>query len=180
MERYNSPAAGMSEQHRTVQQGMESIEQGQQSIAQAIQSPVKQAIDLQKDMAQILMSGLELTESTQRIGLDMTRSLSQSYLKAMEDTMKGLSQATQDGASMQGGSQQRRQPPNGREQFQQMGPVGQPPQAPPAPAAQPPPTHDYQQQFQPQPQPQPQFQYEQGAPQENQMPQQQYQNQPTE
>jgi len=173
------------------EQGMQTIEQNQQSLTQSAMIPVRQTVDIQRSVGQMMMNGLELSDSIGRMTRDMTRSGIQSYMNLVENAISEVgSQGSQSGGrggrQQMGGSQQqtrgtRQQSPPGQ-QATQPGPQqtqpglqqSQPPQQqsrPPQQQSQPP-----QQQSQPpQQQSQPPQQQSQPPQQQSQPPQQQSQ-----
>lgn len=71
----------------TIEQQQQVFEREQESITDAIQFPFRQVVELQRNAAQILLSGLELTEANQRTSMGLTRSMLQSYLRSFEGAM---------------------------------------------------------------------------------------------
>lgn len=147
---------------KAIEQHQRAIEQEQQSLSGAVQFPFKQAVELQQNTAQILLSGMELTGATQRMGLDLTRSMLQSYLDVVEGTLpadggSGFQQGTTQrqpqqseyarGAAMTTPSQFQQSPPQppAQNQFQ-----GQPSQFQEPPAQNPPSQYGQQEQEPPQ------------------------------
>lgn len=121
---------------KAIEQHQRAIEQEQQSLTGAVQYPFKQAVELQQNTAQILLSGMELTGATQRMGLDLTRSMLRSYLDVVEGTLPA------DGGSGTRSGTTQRQPGQQRpsEYAQSYQPQGATPgsqfQGPPQPPAQ--------------------------------------------
>jgi len=110
------------------EQGMQTIEQNQQSLTQSAMIPVRQTVDIQRSVGQMMMNGLELSDSIGRMTRDMTRSGIQSYMNLVENAISEVgSQGSQSGGhggrQQMGGSQQqtrgtRQQSPSGQQATQ--------------------------------------------------------------
>lgn len=108
MSQESSPADDAFEQQQRI------LQQGRQAVTAAMELPFRQAAQLQRNAAEFLMNGLDLAESTERMGTDMTRAMFRSYLEASEAALsqgerqirsQGMGQ-TQEGAQSAGGPQQ--------------------------------------------------------------------------
>lgn len=138
----------MSEQQQRGGQGPfgvqeETMRQGQRAFSQAVQFPFQQLVELQRNASEMFLNALEIGDSMQRRGTDLTRAGFYSYLDAIEDVSRqGRQQA--EGTAAQGASggtgrfqaQQSPQGPPMAQQSQQSPGSQQPPtasQQPPGP-----------------------------------------------
>lgn len=80
----------------------ETVEQGQRALTQAAMIPFRRSIEIQRNLGEILMNGLELTEPLQRATTDLTRSGLRNYLTVVDDAM---SEVTQGSGTGQAGGQ---------------------------------------------------------------------------
>ncbi|WP_435346368.1 hypothetical protein [Haloarchaeobius sp. HRN-SO-5] len=121
---------------QTVEEGQKILETEQRAMAETMQYPYQQAVELQRNAARFMLTGLDIAESTQRMGVDATRAVFQNFLDVVDQTTRSAAElAGQAGAAMeQPQSTQQQQTAGG--QFQ--APTGQQyqPQGQQAPMAQ--------------------------------------------
>jgi len=110
----------------------EALEEGQQAVQQVAQFPLRQAVDWQRNSAQLLMNGLKVSQATTQQTVDITQQLMGNYLRTIESIIptgpgmgghqrqqiqQGHSQQSQRGSSRQSQPRQSQlvtpQPPAG-------------------------------------------------------------------
>lgn len=156
------------------EQQLRALERSQRTLTRSTMVPFQQAIEAQWNLGEMFLRGLELNESLQRMGADVTRSAFQSYLNSFENIATDMTR--QMGQNVRGGSGSQWAPTTQRRRYGSQPPYGQraaPPQQPPpqrAPPQQAPPQQAPPQQPPPQQGPPPQSPTEDEPPSEQQQP----------
>jgi len=70
-----------------LEQQRHAMEQGQRTLTRSTMVPLRQAMTVQQNLGEAFVNGLELNESIQQMGIDLTRSAFQSYLDSIEDVV---------------------------------------------------------------------------------------------
>lgn len=119
------------------QQG--SSDAGQQFLQQALEVPMEQTIQFQRNAAQILLNGLEMTSWAQSRGMDLTKDMMSTYLDTLEETSRDTERIAEEGmeAMQEIGQAQQQAASQQAENFQQSQ-AGHPRQTRPSQQTQPP------------------------------------------
>lgn len=80
------------------------LERGQRTLTRSTMIPFQQAMEIQWNVGEMVIRGLELNQSLQRMGADMTRTAFRSYLDSFEDFTRRMTHEAQ-GAPGESGHQ---------------------------------------------------------------------------
>lgn len=72
-------------------------EQGQRAVRQAFEAPLEQTVQLQKNAAQLFLSGLQIGSEAQRRGVELTREAMDNYFSNAEAAVQSTEQLTETG-----------------------------------------------------------------------------------
>lgn len=75
----------------------ELVEGGEQALQKSLTMPVNQAVEFQRNVAEVFLTGLEMQDRAQRQWIDMMKTTFDNYLNTMESAAGNVSQATQAG-----------------------------------------------------------------------------------
>lgn len=148
---------------RTSEEQQRATEGGEQALRQAVQAPLDQTVQFQKNVTELLLNGLEMSNRVQSQSIELTRDVFDSYLDTVENAVRSTEQLTETGIetiqAQQGAVERQFQRPARQQQ------------------SQPQPSRQYQPHQRPQRRPEPQQdqQYQQSPPPQQQQPHQQSQ-----
>lgn len=122
-------------QERTESSQREAFQQGQRAIRQAVEAPLEQTLQLQKNAAQIFLSGMEIGSEAQRRGIQLTREAMDTYFSNAAEAVESTEQLTETGVEAmragQGAIQEGVQSAQARApRFEDQQAAGQPPRQP--------------------------------------------------
>lgn len=78
------------------------LENSQQALQQAVELPLEQTVQFQKNATELFLNGLEIGSWAQDQGLELTRDAFSTYIDTMESAVENASQATQELQPQQG------------------------------------------------------------------------------
>ena len=73
------------------------LESGERAMQRSITMPIDQAVELQRNVARLFLTGLEMQDRAQNQWIDVMKTTFDDYLNTMEATAEGVSQATRQG-----------------------------------------------------------------------------------